>query len=155
MNKKMIGFVALAIFITGSVFILMSSDSSEVKSNSTVNNSNTTYPKPNSSSTPAKVEQNTNIANTTTSNTSTKVNPEPTGFTMADVSKHNSTSSCWTAVYGNVYDLTSFIGQHPGGSRAIMSLCGTDGTSAFDDQHGGQRRANAELANHKIGALLK
>jgi cytochrome b involved in lipid metabolism len=77
------------------------------------------------------------------------------GMTMADVQKHSSGSSCWTAVNGGVYDLTSFTSKHPGGSNAILSLCGIDGTPAFVDQHGNQRRPNNELAGLKIGDLAK
>lgn len=158
MNKKMIGFVVLAIFITGSVFILLSNESS-VKNNSNAGNYVDTVGGT-SSKIDAGVNTKTNtstpaVKTTTTTNIKTSVNSAPTGFTLSDVENHNSSTNCWTAVYGNVYDVTSFISQHPGGSRAIISLCGTDGTSAFDDQHGGQRRANAELANYKIGTLLK
>jgi len=76
-------------------------------------------------------------------------------YTMADVQKHNSGSSCWTAINGNVYDVTNWINQHPGGPDAILSLCGTDGSSAFNGQHGGQGRPESELATFKIGTLTQ
>lgn len=93
-----------------------------------------------------------------TGGSTTPVTPPPTtttttSYTMAEVKLHNTKASCWTAVYGNVYDVTSWISRHPGGSAAITSMCGTDGTSSFDDQHGGQSRANAELGSFKIGVL--
>lgn len=75
------------------------------------------------------------------------------GYTMAEVSKHNSVSSCWSVVSGSVYDLTPWIFQHPGGPDAILFLCGIDGTSAFNDQHGGQRRPERELEGFLIGKL--
>ena len=74
-------------------------------------------------------------------------------YTMADVAKHYTQSSCWTAINGEVYDVTSWIGQHPGGAQAILSLCGIDGSTAFNDQHGGQRRPANELAGFLIGSL--
>ncbi len=74
---------------------------------------------------------------------------------MAQVKQHNSASSCYTAINGSVYDVTSWINQHPGGASAILSLCGTDGSAAFDAQHGGQRRPESELASFKIGALAQ
>jgi cytochrome b involved in lipid metabolism len=76
-------------------------------------------------------------------------------YTLADVSTHKDASSCWTAINGNVYDVTSWIDQHPGGRQAILSICGTDGSSAFDGQHGGQKRPESELANFIIGKLTK
>jgi cytochrome b involved in lipid metabolism len=77
------------------------------------------------------------------------------GYTMAQVATHNDASSCWSAIGGGVYDLTAWINQHPGGRAAILSLCGTDGTSAFEAQHGGERRPEAELASLKIGSLVQ
>jgi cytochrome b involved in lipid metabolism len=76
-------------------------------------------------------------------------------FTMAQVASHNSAVSCYTAIGGSVYDLTSFINQHPGGSAAIKSLCGIDGTAAFNAQHGGQSRPANELASLKIGVVAQ
>jgi cytochrome b involved in lipid metabolism len=78
-----------------------------------------------------------------------------TSYSMSDVQQHKDGTSCWTAINGNVYDVTKWINQHPGGANAILSLCGTDGSSAFNDQHGGQRRPENELASFKIGTLSK
>jgi cytochrome b involved in lipid metabolism len=75
------------------------------------------------------------------------------GYTMSQVAAHNSASSCWAAINGKVYNLTSWINQHPGGPGPILSLCGTDGSAAFNAQHGGQRRPESELANFYLGPL--
>ena len=75
------------------------------------------------------------------------------GYTMATVAQHNSASSCWAAINGNVYDLTNWINQHPGGQGPILSLCGTDGSAAFNGQHGGQARPASELKNFLLGPL--
>lgn len=77
------------------------------------------------------------------------------GYTLAQVAQHNSAGSCWSAINGSVYDLTSFIAYHPGGEAAIISLCGKNGSAAFDAQHGGQSRPASELASLKIGALVQ
>ncbi|MEO6999867.1 MAG: cytochrome b5-like heme/steroid binding domain-containing protein [Terracoccus sp.] len=77
----------------------------------------------------------------------------PAAFSLADVSQHQSGSSCWAAVDGGVYDLTQWINDHPGGSDAILGMCGTDATAAFNDQHGGQGKPARELATFKIGVL--
>lgn len=74
-------------------------------------------------------------------------------YGMTEVAMHNSASSCWSAINGSVYDLTSWIGKHPGGQQAILSICGKDGSAAFNDQHDGQRRPANELAGFKIGLL--
>lgn len=96
------------------------------------------------------VTSKTIVTNTTTQTTQTSGSAT---YTMANVAHHNSGSSCWTAINGGVYDVTSWINQHPGGPGAILSLCGTDGSTAFNGQHGGQRRPEQELASFKIGIL--
>jgi len=74
-------------------------------------------------------------------------------ITMADVAKHASATDCWSAVSGNVYDLTSWISQHPGGSGPIVGMCGKDGTAGFEGQHAGQGRPAQELASFLVGPL--
>ena len=76
-------------------------------------------------------------------------------YSLTDVSAHRDASSCWTAINGKVYDVTSWTDQHPGGRQAILSICGTDGSSAFNGQHGGQKRPESELTNFFIGNLIK
>jgi len=106
-------------------------------------------------SNPAPTGTGTTTVPVTTPPAGTPPATTPSGYTIAQVASHNSGASCWTAISGNVYDLTAWISQHPGGSQAILSLCGVDGTAAFDAQHGGQRSPERELASLKIGALLK
>lgn len=74
-------------------------------------------------------------------------------FTAAEVAAHNSAASCYAIVEGNVYDLTTWIGRHPGGEAAIKSLCGKDGTDQFNGQHGGQRQPLSTLDSFLIGTL--
>ena len=81
--------------------------------------------------------------------------PASTGYTMERVKANGTTSSCWAVISGNVYDLTKWIGSHPGGSGAIASLCGTDGTSEFLAMHRGQNKPEARLAGYLLGPLAK
>jgi hypothetical protein len=74
-------------------------------------------------------------------------------YTMADVEARNSEADCWTAIRGEVYDLTDWIRAHPGGARGILSLCGTDGTAAFEGQHGGRDGPESTLDGYVIGSL--
>lgn len=76
-------------------------------------------------------------------------------YTMAKVKENNSAASCWTVVSGNVYDLTQWIKSHPGGSSAILSLCGTDGTASFKAQHRGAGRPESTLAGYLLAPLAK
>lgn len=51
-------------------------------------------------------------------------------YTLSDISSHNNKEDCWTVIEGNVYDVTPFILNHPGGLR-ILEGCGIDATSLF------------------------
>jgi len=77
------------------------------------------------------------------------------GYTMADVRANNSETSCWSAISGNVYNLTQWINSHPGGPSRIRALCGTDGTSSFNAQHAGRSTPISTLANYLLGPLAK
>ena len=85
--------------------------------------------------------------------------PTPTattaGYTMAQVSANNSAKSCWAVIEGSVYNLTNWINSHPGGSGAILSLCGTEATSSFKGKHGNQSRPAAQLSGYLLGVLAK
>ena len=81
--------------------------------------------------------------------------PSSTGYTMERVKANGTSSSCWTVINGYVYDLTKWIGSHPGGSGAITSLCGTDGTSEFLAMHRGQGKPEARLSGYALGKLEK
>lgn len=81
--------------------------------------------------------------------------PTPAGYTMAQVRANNTAKSCWTAIDGFVYNLTNWINSHPGGSGAILFLCGTDGTNAFKAQHENQTRPTIRLDTYRLGPLNK
>ena len=83
--------------------------------------------------------------------------PTPTvaGYTMTQVRANNTSRSCWTVIDGYVYDLTRWISSHPGGSGAILFLCGTDGTNAFKAQHENQSRPAIRLDTYRLGPLNK
>jgi len=88
---------------------------------------------------------------------SSKPTPEPkaeqTGYTMEKVRANNNESSCWSVINGNVYDLTEWIGSHPGGRGNILSLCGKNGTAEFSAKHGGGGNPQARLKGFLLGPL--
>lgn len=97
---------------------------------------------------------------TVNTNTSPAVTGQPTSgapamgqISMTEIAQHSSQQSCYTAIDGSVYDLTSWIPLHPGGRDAILYLCGKDGSAAFTQQHGGQERPEMQLEKYKIGTL--
>lgn len=90
-----------------------------------------------------------------TSSSSTTSTPSKVSkiYSSSEVAKHRTAQSCWTIINSGVYDLTSWINQHPGGPAVIKAICGKNGTSAFNGQHLGQQRPENILASYKIGKL--
>jgi len=52
-------------------------------------------------------------------------------YTAQQVGAHNTAADCWMIINNNVYNLTTFIPTHSGGSF-ISSRCGLDGTALFN-----------------------
>jgi len=76
-------------------------------------------------------------------------------ITLSAVKTHNSPSDCWTVVNRKVYNLTTWISRHPGGSSRIIAMCGKDASQAFNAQHSGQGSPNSYLAEFQIGIVKK
>lgn len=76
-------------------------------------------------------------------------------YKLADVAMHKIPTDCWTTINGSVYNVTPWISKHPGGAKAIISLCGIDGSAKFTSQHAGQARPATELINFMIGVLVQ
>ena len=101
-------------------------------------------------------EQTTTTAVPTATREPAENVPEQTsGISKEEVSKHADATSCYTIISDKVYDLTSWINKHPGGKQAILSICGKDGTVAFDDQHGEENKPQNILTDYFIGNLAR
>ena len=90
---------------------------------------------------------------TNNTNPTNGVGGTPTGITLLEVATHNSRNSCWSAINGSVYDLTSWIPNHPGGEQTILSLCGIDGSAGYNGQHGNKSKPARVLGGFKLGSL--
>ncbi|CAL8111149.1 unnamed protein product [Orchesella dallaii] len=59
---------------------------------------------------------------------------EPTDWriiTLAEIDKHRYENDCWMVIKGRVYDVTSYVYKHPGGSNLLMQGVGIDATHLF------------------------
>lgn len=77
-------------------------------------------------------------------------------YTMADTAKHSTSSDCWIVIHNQVFNVTNFLSQHPGGADRITPYCGKDATEAFDTQGGeGSHSSTAESLKQQylIGSL--
>jgi cytochrome b involved in lipid metabolism len=74
-------------------------------------------------------------------------------LTSAEVQKHSSATDCWSVIKGEVYDLTAYVKDHPGGANLIKAICGKDGSTSFASQHAGAAKPKNILAAFALGPL--
>jgi len=87
--------------------------------------------------------------------TPTKTTPKPTSksYTAAQVATHKTGSDCWSIINKKVYNLTSYVSSHPGGTAVIRAICGKDGTSASSGEHGCEDPPTSLLSRLLLGTL--
>lgn len=77
-------------------------------------------------------------------------------YTLTDVTAHSTAESCWMVIHNQVYDVTTYIPQHPGQTR-ILDGCGKDATDLFTGTNPVGRVhstvAQALLEKYHIGEL--
>ncbi|XP_017043074.1 cytochrome b5 [Drosophila ficusphila] len=75
-------------------------------------------------------------------------------YELSEVAQNNGKNGkpCWLIIKGNVYDVTKFLSEHPGGSEALLEYAGKDATKAFK-QAGHSSDAEKDLKNYKIGEI--
>ncbi|KAH6770194.1 hypothetical protein C2S52_014997 [Perilla frutescens var. hirtella] len=62
-------------------------------------------------------------------------------FTHSEVSAHNTSQDCWLIINAKVYDVTSFLNDHPGGDEVLLGTAGKDASEEFEDVgHGSAAR---------------
>ncbi|CZT25301.1 probable cytochrome b5 [Ramularia collo-cygni] len=54
-------------------------------------------------------------------------------FTFSDVAEHTSKKDLYMIVHDKVYDVGSFVDEHPGGEEVMLDVGGQDATEAFED----------------------
>jgi cytochrome b involved in lipid metabolism len=52
--------------------------------------------------------------------------PEAAGkiFTLDECKQHATEKDCWLVIHGNVYDITPFMDEHPGGYDILLAATG-------------------------------
>lgn len=90
-----------------------------------------------------------------------QVNTTPTTsllevLTAEEVAKHNLESDCWFIVDNKVYNVTSYISEHPRGVQLMVPYCGKDASEAYKTKDGEEthsQKANDDLATLYIGDI--
>ncbi|KAI9020819.1 cytochrome b5-like heme/steroid binding domain-containing protein [Phycomyces nitens] len=55
-------------------------------------------------------------------------------YSLKDVSKHNTKADMWVVIHNKVYDISSFVPDHPGSEDILINrAAGKDATEAFED----------------------
>jgi len=75
-------------------------------------------------------------------------------YSLAEVAKHNSNQSTWIVIHNNVYDVTTFLNEHPGGEEVLLEQSGKDATESFEDV-GHSSDARELMKRYKIGQLIE
>ena len=75
-------------------------------------------------------------------------------ITRAELAKHAKDGDCWLLIDGKVYDVSSFVGEHPGGQGAILLNAGND-DNASDNFHDAEhsKKALKSLEDYFIGVI--
>ncbi|XP_016990043.1 cytochrome b5 [Drosophila rhopaloa] len=75
-------------------------------------------------------------------------------FTRAEVAKHNTNKDTWLLIHNNIYDVTAFLNEHPGGEEVLIEQAGKDATESFEDV-GHSNDARDMMKKYKIGELVE
>ncbi|XP_067125047.1 cytochrome b5-like isoform X3 [Centruroides vittatus] len=75
-------------------------------------------------------------------------------YTLKEVSEKNNRQSIWLVIHNNVYDVTKFLCEHPGGEEVLLELAGKDATENFEDV-GHSTDARELMKQYKIGVLCE
>jgi len=72
-------------------------------------------------------------------------------YSWDEISKHNKEHDCWIVVKGQVYDVTNWVGKHPGG-RIILNGAGREATALFMSYH--PTHVYSMIDKYRIGSVL-
>lgn len=73
-------------------------------------------------------------------------------LTEEEVAKHDTEEDCWLVIRGKVYNVSSYLDDHPGGVEIVMDLAGQDATEDYDDV-GHSEEADGMLVDYYVGDL--
>ncbi|KAG9439673.1 hypothetical protein H6P81_019838 [Aristolochia fimbriata] len=73
-------------------------------------------------------------------------------YSLQEVSEHNTREDCWVVVDGKVYDVTSYLDEHPGGDDVLLAATGKDATDQFEDA-GHSQSARDLMKDYCIGEV--
>jgi len=93
------------------------------------------------------------LAGTLTPNTQAQTAPAAMKvYSLQEVASHGSPGDCWMAIHGKVYDVTTYLPDHPSRPEVIEPWCGKEASEAYDTKTRGRR--HSEAADRQLETLL-
>ncbi|KAI0877315.1 hypothetical protein GGS24DRAFT_143257 [Hypoxylon argillaceum] len=77
---------------------------------------------------------------------------EDVEYTAKDVAAHNTSTDVWMTIHGQVYNLTNYLLDHPGGAELLVDVAGKDASEEFDNA-GHSEDASEIMALYHVGKL--
>ncbi|KAL1313338.1 hypothetical protein HN51_039894 [Arachis hypogaea] len=74
-------------------------------------------------------------------------------YTFEEVGTHNHKEDCWIIIHGKVYDVTSFLYDHPGGGDVFLVAPDEKDASVGFDEVGHSESAIEMLETYYVGEL--
>jgi len=74
-----------------------------------------------------------------------------------ELARHAGPKDCWMAIRGSVYDLSTYLPQHPSPPDVVLPWCGKDASQAYATKTKGRSHspyADELLARYRIGVLI-
>ncbi|XP_061399467.1 cytochrome b5 [Musca vetustissima] len=75
-------------------------------------------------------------------------------YSLCDISINNGEDGkpVWIIIKGDVYDVTKFVKEHPGGEELLLEYAGKEATKAFNEV-GHSIDAIQQMKSYKIGVV--
>ncbi|KAI1126126.1 hypothetical protein F5Y10DRAFT_245694 [Nemania abortiva] len=73
-------------------------------------------------------------------------------FTAKEVAAHNTATDVWMTIHGEVYNVTEYLRDHPGGAELLVDVAGKDASEEFDNA-GHSEDASEIMAAFRVGKL--
>ncbi|XP_078072830.1 cytochrome b5 isoform X2 [Mustelus asterias] len=54
-------------------------------------------------------------------------------YRLEELKRHSTGSSAWINIHNKIYDVSTFLEEHPGGEEVLKEQAGGDASEAFDD----------------------
>ncbi len=74
----------------------------------------------------------------------------------AELAQHARFADCWMAIRGSVYDVSTYLPEHPSRPEVVLPWCGREASEAYETKNKGRphsARADELLADYRVGSF--